>query len=590
MKLSPADFKHLNGFYSRKDARETVFRLYKGVCQGCGKPIDSAKEFHVGHIVPQTHPEEFEKRYPGLDVDNLLNLHLLHSRCNIRQSNVFLASEFRLSQMHTLAAKAIVTRLSKALEVLPSQVTVTTRAQKILSEFDKRPYGPVANTGATEPRATSATSLSPAHKWVQRQLQNLLDYRDEVATQSLQPALFCDISAREDLRGIRPLEWAQEAAPLFAKKSLGAPIGLLISIGPQGQTSLTPGPGAPWSKELYDSAIFLSEQAKLLEFGGALLVPRKQLLTVLDNCLEFVLYIYDETNGKMVTVASPVGTHFAQFPYFPGLDRISSRVICEGPDGTSAPLTNQALQLPSELLQSGLFRPAIGPRASYADWTKVPSLAGTSIWYKGEELRQDDQRVFLKLLKIASRERGGTSQSFSLRSFASGVLGWADNGDSASKLRLSLNRLTTASVRIERALQSSKIEKKAESSTLLHCFQLLTAATFTDRGFAVTLDPRVYPLFEMPQTALALSTRFSLGDGLTSWIWAYIQSANCDYPHYLSSLRELAYKTNYESKAFTQQLKGSLNELMKEGLIRGYEIVFLKGRAGRSGLGLVIRR
>lgn len=118
-----------------------MYRLYKGVCQGCGKdPLGSV--FHLGHIIPQSHAEEFENWFPGLNVDNLLNLHLLCATCNAKQTNVYIHSPFRLNQLFAQSAAAISRRLSKvaaahdrqpSIEAVVRQRLLTMGAKAVLS-------------------------------------------------------------------------------------------------------------------------------------------------------------------------------------------------------------------------------------------------------------------------------------------------------------------------------------------------------------------------------------------------------------------------------------------------------------------------
>ena len=117
MKALPRDYRVFNRFFSRPDVREILKILYDNRCQGCEQLIDGhVRRGVAAHIIPQSYPREFEARFPGLDVDNLLNLHLLCDLCNSRASNAYIAGEFRLNQLHNWSAMTIAYRISKAFD------------------------------------------------------------------------------------------------------------------------------------------------------------------------------------------------------------------------------------------------------------------------------------------------------------------------------------------------------------------------------------------------------------------------------------------------------------------------------------------
>jgi 5-methylcytosine-specific restriction endonuclease McrA len=109
---SAIDFKKYNSFYGPAANRQVVYSLHKGVCCGCGEPI-ALDGFHVGHIIAQKEAAEFEVRFPGLDVHNLLNLHLLCPKCNFATNEHVMVSEFMLQRIYSQNARIITSRASK---------------------------------------------------------------------------------------------------------------------------------------------------------------------------------------------------------------------------------------------------------------------------------------------------------------------------------------------------------------------------------------------------------------------------------------------------------------------------------------------
>lgn len=114
-------------------------------------------------------------------------------------------------------------------------------------------------------------------------------------------------------------------------------------------------------------------------------------------------------------------------------------------------LYKNSLSFEPVMLKSALFRPASGARITYKEFVEVPSHGTSKVFFQGEELRQDDQRVLLMLLKARAGEEVTNVQQFVPRSFVRDVLGWADSGDSVAKLKACILRLQCAKVKVEYA-------------------------------------------------------------------------------------------------------------------------------------------
>lgn len=81
--------ERFNGFYKRENCRDVLYKMYKGVCMGCGTSLKMDSNYHVGHIIPRSKPEEFSELFQKLDVDNIINLNPLCSECNLGVSDNF---------------------------------------------------------------------------------------------------------------------------------------------------------------------------------------------------------------------------------------------------------------------------------------------------------------------------------------------------------------------------------------------------------------------------------------------------------------------------------------------------------------------
>ena len=117
------DFIRHNGFYSKPHCRKVVLNLYEGKCASCPPPPREIEgdSFHVAHIIPRSRPDLMEKYFPGLDVDNLLNLKLSCKRCNFRESN-FVLDALPLQAALNYSVRLIYSRLESVLIKLKSLV------------------------------------------------------------------------------------------------------------------------------------------------------------------------------------------------------------------------------------------------------------------------------------------------------------------------------------------------------------------------------------------------------------------------------------------------------------------------------------
>lgn len=218
------------------------------------------------------------------------------------------------------------------------------------------------------------------------------------------------------------------------------------------------------------------------------------------------------------------------------------------------------------MLKSALFRPASGARALFATYTAIRSHGMHLVEYQGEELRQDDMRVLLVLLKQRSGKRVDHVQEFVPRTFCRDVLNWADSSDSVAKLRACIVRLHDARVRVTYA------------NAGLGLYSFVSDADLKGEKWSVWLSERLAAMFERSTTYIPQEGRLALRDGLVSWLFGFIKADACFVPFSLAQMRDLSGLTNYQQKAFNSVLKAALEQLLTAGLINGFEIAAGKVR------------
>ncbi len=224
-----------------------------------------------------------------------------------------------------------------------------------------------------------------------------------------------------------------------------------------------------------------------------------------------------------------------------------------------------SLALAPILLKSALFRPAAGDRAKYADWVEIAAEGGHRVFFIGEELRQDDQRVLLLLLREQFYQLLTREIEFQPRAFARDELGWADGGVSVKKLNACLERLAKAKIKI------------AYKNGSVSIFSLVAESHFdaATKMIRVLLSPTIVSIFESGATFLAEDQRLKIGDNLVSWVFGYVKAQNANKGFLevpTAHLRALAAQESYEQKAFNVRLKAALGELQEMGVVGEFDI------------------
>ena len=239
-----------------------------------------------------------------------------------------------------------------------------------------------------------------------------------------------------------------------------------------------------------------------------------------------------------------------------------------------------SLQFVQSLLKTGLFSTATGPRKFFQAFTPIPSSGSVAVEYRGIELRQDDQRVLLVLLKAKAGSSVAGPLEFNLRTFARDELGWADSSDSVSKLRGCLDRMMTSNLHVKYAYSADA--QKREPRPMEGWYNFVATVEIWGGACRVTLNPNITALFAHSQTYLDIRTRRQLGDGLKSWLWAYISADPCQNPLPVQALQAQSCKEGYAPKEFNRCLRVALADLKELGLVTDFYFVNMKNGKGRG--------
>jgi hypothetical protein len=222
--------------------------------------------------------------------------------------------------------------------------------------------------------------------------------------------------------------------------------------------------------------------------------------------------------------------------------------------------------MPNEILRSALFNCRNRNQSRlYMKDVEVAMIGDGRVIYRGEELRQDDELVWLHLMHLAKRLPLGDCVEFTPYAFVK-ALRWPIKGQSYERLRTILSRMQATAIRIQ--------------SRRLGCFVSVSLITrFRSRNdqnenlsrWQVSVGEEMRLLFDREfLTRINWEIRTSLPDGIASKLLGYYASHRQPFPVKIETLRKLC-GSEMTIKHFKTELKKSLGLLQKIGFLENWE-------------------
>lgn len=170
--------------------------------------------------------------------------------------------------------------------------------------------------------------------------------------------------------------------------------------------------------------------------------------------------------------------------------------------------------------------------------------------YQGPELRQSDGLIFMALLNLVRDVRTGERVSFTADDVCRTVFGRYD-GPTRASLKDHIKRLQRGLIEFDN-----------------FSVQLCLRFEFPARGtWSVALDKDIVQLFRRsPEVWLDLPKRLALPEGLSTWLYAFIESQTRLIPASIESLRALC-GSDASSESFPRTLRLALKELSRQEVI-----------------------
>lgn len=222
--------------------------------------------------------------------------------------------------------------------------------------------------------------------------------------------------------------------------------------------------------------------------------------------------------------------------------------------------------LPNAFARSALF--TVGNRNKARLNCKslvIASVAGARIEYTGEELRQDDEDVFLQILHLSRHQKLSSHIEFSSYAMIK-ALGWTMNKRSYDRLHETITRLDANSLVVFLEDLSIKF-----SGSLIRKF-----VWKGDNGEAgkwrIFLEPEIIYLFgDTTYSLLYWETRLSLS-ALAKWLHSFYCTHRDPYPYKVETFMTLSGSRQSAISGFRRELKRSLQELVDKRFLDHYEI------------------
>lgn len=161
----------------------------------------------------------------------------------------------------------------------------------------------------------------------------------------------------------------------------------------------------------------------------------------------------------------------------------------------------------------------------------VPVIGGGEVVYIGEELRQDDETVWMQLVHL-SKEARSEWVSFTPYSFLKAI-NWPIKGTSYTRLLTSIRRLKTSGIEV----YSSRFDRGV-STALIANYEYAKTDGAPWKVHVFNKDDQLFFLFDKLYSRLDWETRLALPEGVATWLHGFFSSHREPYDHKIETLAQ----------------------------------------------------
>jgi hypothetical protein len=225
--------------------------------------------------------------------------------------------------------------------------------------------------------------------------------------------------------------------------------------------------------------------------------------------------------------------------------------------------------LPNELLRSALFtaKNRKQPRENLKDAT-IFMIGGGRITYRGEELRQDDETVWLQLIHLAKEQQAGAFVEFTPYAFCKAIH-WPLKGQSYTRLKESLQRMVATGLSVY-----SKRLKKGVTLSMIPAFEWRDMEKETNLPrWRVQIAPQLVEMFgDVHFSRMEWEQRLDLPVGLATWLHGYLASHKEPYPIKLETIKKGAGLTTEDKSHLKELVESALQALKNVNFLSDWNI------------------
>ena len=221
--------------------------------------------------------------------------------------------------------------------------------------------------------------------------------------------------------------------------------------------------------------------------------------------------------------------------------------------------------MPNSFARSALFCVANSRAGERANLKRHPIAAvhGVTITYTGEQLRQDDEDVFLQILHIARHHELGTEVRFVAYGMIT-ELGWTKNSASYKRLVDCLDRLKASSLSVTVELPSGG--RKNYTGSLIRSFRWREGADQAPmREWEILLEKEIVTLYgPTDYSRLEWRTRLQLSP-MAKWLHSFYHTHREPIPLPVAKIYEWSGSEIKLLRQFRYKLKEALELLVERG-------------------------
>ena len=225
--------------------------------------------------------------------------------------------------------------------------------------------------------------------------------------------------------------------------------------------------------------------------------------------------------------------------------------------------------LPNEIFRSALFnaRNRKQPRVMMKS-EPIAIIGDGRVTYRGEELRQDDETVWLQLVHLARQHVAGQLVEFTAYSFCKAI-GWPIGKRSYERLKESLRRMQATGLDVH-----SKRLDRGVSMSMIPFFEYEDSETQKSLPrWRVRIAPELVDLFGSDHyTRLEWEQRLRLPDGLATWLHGYLASHRVPHPIKIDTIAYGSGMNTVDKPELRRLIKRALTNLVECGFLLEFDL------------------